>query len=82
MARRTPAAKTKAEPKEPRAPWGAVWTPEEKAEARKHHHFPREGEKLVNGEWTLPPKERLVLTAADRRNWYRKQAGWPALKGA
>lgn len=39
-------------------------------------HFPKKGERKVNGEWVLPAQAREE-TATDRRNWLRKQAGWP-----
>jgi len=48
----------------------------------KLRHFPKKGERLINGEWVTPtpPKPaRPVETAADRRNYLRKQAGWPPL---
>ena len=33
------------------------------------------------GKVVVPPKKvRAVMTAADRRNLYRRQAGWPVLK--
>ena len=50
----------------------------------KPRHFPKKGERLINGEWVMPAPERParpVENAADRRNWYRKQAGWPQIKG-
>lgn len=40
-------------------------------------HFPKKGEKFINGQWVMPKPERTQETAADRRNWLRKQAGWP-----
>lgn len=46
----------------------------------KPKHFPKKGERLVNGEWVMPKPARPVETAADRRNWLRKQAGWPPVK--
>ena len=40
--------------------------------------FPKKGWKKVNGVWKSPEQlARPVQTAADRRNWLRKQAGWP-----
>ena len=27
-----------------------------------------------------PKPVRQIMTAADRRNWFRRQAGWPELK--
>lgn len=53
-------------------------------------HFPRKGERKVNGEWVMPAAEKPARrnpkldlkvsglnTAADRRNWLRRMAGWP-----
>ena len=51
--------------------------------ATKTRHFPKKGERFINGEWVMedtPVKQRPVSTAFDRRNFYRKQAGWPLLK--
>ena len=48
----------------------------------KPRHFPKKGERLINGEWvtpTSPKPARPIETAADRRNYLRKQAGWPPL---
>ena len=57
-------------------------------------HFPRKGERFVNGEWVgedevpsvpvpVPEVKRIrpTMTAADRRNWLRKKAGWPVKEG-
>lgn len=43
-------------------------------------HFPKKGERLIEGVWVMPeaPKPaRQSMTAADRRNWFRRLAGWP-----
>ncbi len=45
-------------------------------------HFPKKGERKVNGEWVMPTQERQVSTAADRRDYLRKQAGWPVLRSS
>ena len=51
---------------------------------------PKKGWKLVNGEWVKPeetPAEPTPVArtareeAHHRRDWLRKRAGWPALKG-
>ena len=52
-------------------------------------HFPKKGEKKINGEWVMPAarteplttKIRTLETASDRRNWFRKRAGWPVKEG-
>lgn len=48
------------------------------------HHFPKKGERFVDGKWVMPAEElvgqRQVMTASERRNWFRKKAGWPALR--
>ena len=47
------------------------------------NHFPKKGERLVNGVWVTPAPEkpaRPVETAADRRNWLRMKMGWPPVK--
>ena len=52
-------------------------------EAKLKGHFPRRGERLVNGVWVTPAPEkpaRPVETAADRRNWLRMKMGWPPVK--
>ena len=37
-----------------------------------------EGWKKIDGVWTTPEQRaRPVQTAAARRNWFRKLAGWP-----
>lgn len=43
-------------------------------------HFPRKGEKLVNGEWVMPTPQKPAETPQDRVDYLRRQAGWPALK--
>ena len=45
-------------------------------------HFPKRGERKVNGVWVspTPPKVKVAQTAADRRNYLRKLAGWPQIK--
>lgn len=48
-------------------------------------HFPKRGERKINGEWVAPAlpepvKARPVQTAADRRNYLRKKAGWPPIR--
>lgn len=46
-------------------------------------HFPKRGERKVNGEWVRPEPEkdtRPVQTAADRMDYLRRKAGWPPLK--
>lgn len=54
-------------------------------------HFPKKGERKVNGEWVpapepeaaapeAPKRTRTVTTASDRRNWLRERAGWPKLR--
>ena len=50
-------------------------------------HFRKKGDRRIDGVWktaeelAVPVKVRHIATAADRRNWLRKQAGWPALRG-
>jgi hypothetical protein len=61
--------------------------------ARPKGVVPKKGQKLVNGEWVFPESCTTVEEAPtpaqttareeahNRRNWLRKRAGWPALKG-
>lgn len=41
------------------------------------HHFPKKGERFINGRWVKP---KPVETAADRVDYLRRMAGWPPLK--
>lgn len=56
-------------------------------------HFPKRGERKIDGVWKSAEElaalsvgvaavvvSRPVETAADRRNYLRRQAGWPALR--
>ncbi len=46
-------------------------------------HFPKAGERKVNGEWVMATPEkpkRETETPADRRNYLRRMAGWPVSK--
>ena len=50
-------------------------------------HFPKKGERKVDGVWTVPEARteaapvpsRHVQTAADRVDYLRRKAGWPPL---
>lgn len=42
-------------------------------------HFPKKGERFVDGEWVMP-KTRRGMSAVENRDWLRKQAGWPPLR--
>jgi hypothetical protein len=46
-------------------------------ETKPKGHFPRKGERLVNGVWVMPKPQKPSETATDRRNWLRRMAGWP-----
>lgn len=46
-------------------------------------HFPKKGERFLDGEWVTPePEESKPQTsrAMVTRNFLRKQAGWPPLR--
>jgi hypothetical protein len=49
-------------------------------------HFPKKGERFIDGEWVVPVVEEVNEThpqasrAMETRNFYRKQANWPALR--